>query len=164
MKQSMDSMRWRYCDCCLIGGPWNEFRLHFSSEFHKGNSILYRRAATRIFELGKIVLKANGDDWERCFSCGSTMTPTVVSRACSHCDGGGDRAAEHGVPGVPYRGGNQSSRFVCEECAKNPFCRSCASHHGPEDLYLDPDAVEALESAEGHPAVVSEDFSQKADF
>ena len=145
-----EGVRQRYCDCCLIGCPWNEFPHHLSSELHQVLCDLYKRAARRIFEFGNIVLRANEGEWENCFSCGATKTPTVVIRACSHCDGGGDRVSKNGIPGVPY-GGNACSRFVCEECAKDPFCSSCASHFGPEDLYLDSDALEAFNNGGSSP-------------
>ncbi len=69
-------------------------------------------------------------------------TYTVVSMFCSHCNGGGNRRAGEGIPGVPYQQGNSCQRVVCRDHAKGCFCMSCSSVTGFESYQLDRAALE----------------------
>ena len=146
----------RFCGCCLLACPWNAFPAHINSWLHQFNLRLYRKAVTVLFDKADAILSLCGGQWERCFSCGATRTFTVVSFACSSCDGAGDRIPIEGIPGIPFNRMNACSRFICRACAEHPYCRSCSSVFGAESLYLDSDALDESNSCtRGHKSIRS---------
>ena len=132
----------RFCGCCLVACSWSDFPAHLLSPQHRMNVSLYREAVNVLFDKADEILQLCGGRWERCFHCASEVAHTVVSFACSYCDGAGDRTPAQGVPGVPFNNGTFCNRFLCRECAKFPFCRSCSSAYGRDNLFLDADAVQ----------------------
>ena len=132
----------RFCGCCFMACSWSDFPAHVTSVLRRSNLRFYREAVNVLFDKADEILQLCGGQWERCFHCGLEPSFTVVSFACSHCDGGGGRAPAEGIPGEPFNNGNTCNRFICRECAKFPFCRSCSSAYGRENLCLDSDAIE----------------------